>query len=98
LARLDSTVVESDYQKTYADGTLFYAGGNSPKIVNGHLTVEALTDGSFASPEHIATFDYQLSGDKFVLSGKPTRMNRNLKKVYSLTGWKEESCSEPGGE
>jgi hypothetical protein len=76
LARLDSTGVISDYQKTYADGTLHYAGENGPKIVNGHVIVEALTDGSFAGPENVATFDYQLSGGKFVLSGKPTRTKR----------------------
>ena len=76
LARLDSTGVESDYQKSYADGTLFYAGEHGPKIVNGRVIVEALADGSFAGPENVATFAYQLSGDKFVLSGKPTRTKR----------------------
>lgn len=76
LARLDSTGVESDYQKTYADGTVFYAGEHGPKIVNGQVIVEALTDGSFAGPENVATFAYQLSGGKFVLSGKPTRTKR----------------------
>lgn len=77
LARLDSTAVESDYQKSYPDGTLFYAGENGPKIVDGHVIVEALTDGSFAGPENVAAFDYQLSGDKFVLSGKPSRTKRS---------------------
>lgn len=76
LARLDSTGVESDYQKSYAEGTVFYAGLNGPKIVNGRAIVEALTDGSFAGPENVATFDYQLSGSKFVLSGKPSRRKR----------------------
>jgi hypothetical protein len=76
LARLDSTGVEGDYQKTYTGGTLFYAGENGPKIAGGHVIVEALTDGSFAWPENVATFDYQLSGGKFVLSGKPTRTKR----------------------
>jgi hypothetical protein len=73
LARLDSTGVESDYQKSYPDGIVFYAGEHGPKIVNGHVIVEALTDGSFAGPENVATFDYQLSGSKFALNGKPTR-------------------------
>ena len=76
LARLDSTGVESDYRKTYTDGTLFYAGEHGPKIVKGHVIVQALADGSFAGPENVATFDYQLSGGKFVLSGKPTRTKR----------------------
>lgn len=76
LARLDSTSIESDYQKSYANGTLFYAGENGPRIVNGHVIIEALADGSFAGPENVATFDYQLSGSKFVLSGKPSRTKR----------------------
>ena len=37
MARLDSPGVESDYQKSYPDGIVFYAGENGPKIVNGHL-------------------------------------------------------------
>jgi hypothetical protein len=78
LARLDSTGVESDYQKSYPKGMLHYAGENGPKIVNGHVIVEALTDGSFAGPENVATFDYQLSGDKFALSGKPTIKKRAI--------------------
>ena len=76
LARLDSAAVESDYRKSYPDGTIFYAGETAPQIVDGHVTVEALSDGSFAGPENTATFDYQLSGGKFVLSGKPTRKKR----------------------
>ncbi|HYO92774.1 MAG TPA: hypothetical protein VEQ40_14120 [Pyrinomonadaceae bacterium] len=77
LARIDSTGVESDYKKTYPDGTVFYAGENGPKVLNGELIVEALTDGSFASPENVASFSYKLSGDTFVLSGKPARTKRN---------------------
>jgi hypothetical protein len=69
--------VESDYKKSYANGTLHYAGENGPKIVNGHVIVESLADGSFAGPENVATFDYQLSEGKFVLSGKPTRTKRS---------------------
>lgn len=76
LARLDSIGVERDYQKSYPDGTVFYAGENGSQIVNGHVIVEALVDGSFANPEMVAAFDYQLSGGKFVLSGKPTRTKR----------------------
>ncbi|HMH42690.1 MAG TPA: hypothetical protein VK557_04355 [Pyrinomonadaceae bacterium] len=76
LARLDSAGVQSDYQKSYPEGMLQYAGEHGPKIVNGHVIVEALMDGSFAAPENVVTFDYQLSGDKFVLSGKPARTKR----------------------
>ena len=76
LARLDSTDVESDYKKSYTNGIIFYAGETAPKIVDGHLIVEALADGSFAWPENTAAFDYQLSGGKFVLRGKPTQSKR----------------------
>lgn len=76
LARLNSTAVEGDYQKSYPGGIVFYPGETGPKIVNGHVIIEALTDGSFAGPENTATFNYQLSGGKFVLSGKPTRKKR----------------------
>lgn len=76
LARLDSTAVESDYQKSNPEGTVFYAGENGPKIVDGHVIVEALTDGSFAGPENVSTFDYQLSGGAFVLSKEPVKTKR----------------------
>lgn len=78
LARLDSNDVERDYKATFTDGVVFYPGETAPKIQNGHLMAQALTDGSFASPENVATFDYKLSKGKFVLTGKPTR----TKKAY----------------
>lgn len=76
LARVDSSSLLSDYQKSYPEGMLHYAGERGPKIMKGHVIVEALMDGSFASPENVVSFDYQLSGDKFVLSGKPVRTKR----------------------
>jgi hypothetical protein len=75
-ARLDSERMESDYKKNYPHGIVFYPGEKAPKIEHGHLIVEALTDGSFAGPENIATFDYKSSAGKFILSGKPTRIKR----------------------
>lgn len=76
LARLDSDALERDYRRSYPRGVVFYAGEVGPKIVNRHVLVEALTDGSFAGPANIATFDYQLRGGRFVLSGKPTRKRK----------------------
>lgn len=76
LAQLDSTGIESDYKQAYSEGTVFYAGEHGPQIVNGRVVVQALTDGSFAGPENVATFEYRLSGGKFVLSGKPARTKR----------------------
>jgi hypothetical protein len=77
LARLGSDGVESDYQKSYPGGTVFFPGENPPKIQSGRLIIEALTDGSFASPENVATFDYQLREGRLVLSGKPARIKRS---------------------
>jgi hypothetical protein len=72
LARLDSDRVQNDYQKIYPDAVMCCAGG-APKIKKGYLIVEALTDGLFLNPENTATFNYKLSGNKFVLTGKPTK-------------------------
>jgi hypothetical protein len=72
LARLGNSGLESDYKITNPDGMVMYPAATGPKIVKGHVMVQALTDGSLAGPENVATFDYQLSGDKFVLQGKPT--------------------------
>ena len=76
LARLDSDQIESDYRKTFADGTVFSPSENAPKIENGKLLFETLTDGSFASPENVAMFDYKLSKTKFVLETEPQRHSR----------------------
>ena len=73
LVRIDSDRVLKDYQKYYRNGDLHYAGNNPPKIENGSVIVEALTDGSFACPKYVAAFAYKLIGGKFVLSGKPAR-------------------------
>ena len=73
LARLNSDRVLSDYRRYYPKGDLHYAGNSAPKINNGHLIVEALTDGSFACPEHTAIFKYRLSSGRVLLSGKPVR-------------------------
>lgn len=77
LARVNADRVLKDYVKYYPKGILHYAGVNPPKIQNGLVTVEALTDGNFACPKYTAVFKYKLSGGKFVLSGKPLRTNFN---------------------
>jgi len=73
LARLDSKDIASDYKKYYPKGFIFLLAENDVKIKNNHLIVEVLADGSYAAPESVATFDYKMSGGKFVLSGKPTK-------------------------
>lgn len=71
LARIDSDRVTKDYVKYHPKGMIHYAGTNPATVQNGHIIVEALTDGSFACPAHTSVFDYKLIGGKFVLSGKP---------------------------
>jgi hypothetical protein len=74
LARIDTEQAARDYKKYYPkNADLHYAGVNAAKIQNGLVIVEALTEGSFACPKYTAVFSYKLSGNKFVLSGKPTR-------------------------
>jgi len=74
LARIDSEQAAGDYKRYFPKNSdVHYAGLNPPKIQNGRVIVEALTEGSFACPKYTAVFSYKLSGDKFVLSGKPVR-------------------------
>lgn len=74
LARVDSAQAARDYKKYFPkNADVHYAGVNPPKIENGLVIVEALTEGSFACPKYTAVFSYKLSGGKFILSGKPTR-------------------------
>ena len=74
LARVDSAQAAKDYAKHYPkNADVHYAGINPPRIQNGLVIVEALTEGSFACPKYTAFFSYKLSGAKFILSGKPTR-------------------------
>lgn len=74
LARIDSDQVQKDYRKHFPkNADLHYAGVNPPKIQNGLVIVEALTEGSFASPKYTAVFNYKLTNGRFILSGKPTR-------------------------
>lgn len=77
LARLDSDRVLKDYQKYYPKTSLHYAGTNPPTVKNGIITIEALTEGSFACPKYTAVFNYKFSAGKFVSSGKPMRKNFN---------------------
>jgi hypothetical protein len=78
LAQLDSQTVYDDYEKTFPD-SVFCCAGNAPKLQNGHLIIQALTDGLLLNPENATTFDYQLSGDKFVLSGTPKKQKNTAK-------------------
>jgi hypothetical protein len=73
LSRLDSHGVEADHKKFYRGGFVVMLAASDLKVVKGHLILEALTDGSNASPKYVSTFDYKLRGRRFVLSGRPRR-------------------------
>ena len=73
LGRLNSVLVLNDYRRYYPDGDLHYASNSPSRIRNGHVIVEALTDGSFACPAYTTIFEYRLGRGRFQLSGKPIR-------------------------
>jgi hypothetical protein len=73
LARLDSHAAEADYKKFYPEGFVVALARSDPKIAGGQLVVEALTDGSNASPKYVSAFNYRLSGRRLVLNGRPKR-------------------------
>lgn len=73
LAELDSKDMERDYIRYYPGGFLVGITNNGVKVENGHLVIEMFAEGSNATPEYIATLDYELSGASLALSGKPKR-------------------------
>jgi hypothetical protein len=73
LARLDNQRMEIDYKKYYPNGFLFVLADTNVKVQNNHVIVEVMADGSYAYSKNIATFDYKLTGGKFVLTGKPAQ-------------------------
>lgn len=77
LARLPMSQVAEAYKNSMC------CTGEGLQIKNGHVIFEVLTDGKvILSAEKITTFDYVLSGGKFVLSGAPkSRKNTATSKM-----------------
>jgi hypothetical protein len=73
IGRIDQRQIELDYKRGYRKGIVFNLADVDPEIEAGRVEIAAYTDGSFASPANITTFDYKLTGTKFVLRGKPKR-------------------------
>lgn len=73
FAALDLNRVTEDYAKHYPDSFVFGIPPNGVTVDRGNLVVDVMTDGSFAMPKNVSTFNYKLSGDKFTLTAKPTR-------------------------
>ena len=77
LKHLNSTDLEIVYKKSNANGFIVIIGEEGARIENGKLIVEALTDGSNASPENVTTFTYKWNAGNFVLDGKPQTKPRS---------------------
>ena len=77
LAVLDNNQVTKDYNEHYPDSYVFSIPQDGVTVNNGNLVVDVMTDGSFAMPENISTFVYKLSGNKFILTAKPTKRKFN---------------------
>ena len=73
LARLNMDKATEGYEGCVC------CSGERLKSRNGHVIFEVLTDGEIIlSGKNITTFDYKLSGDKLILSGKPTKRPNKL--------------------
>ncbi len=73
LAEINGKDIERDYNRYYPKGTLWGIADNGVKVRSGRLIIERFAEGSHAAPAYIATFNYRLSGKKFILNGKPQR-------------------------
>lgn len=73
LATLDLNQVTEDFTKHYPNSFVFSIPPNGVRIDDGKLTLDVLTDGSFAMPENVSTFKYKLSSGKFKLEDKPAK-------------------------
>jgi hypothetical protein len=74
LARMDMVQAAEGYKGNVC------CTGEGLRIKNGHVIFDVLTDGKIIlSAEKVTTFDYQLSGGKFVTGGtsKSRRISRN---------------------
>ncbi len=74
LAGISDKDMERDYRANYSDAESYWGvNENGVKVKNRSLEIEALADGSHASPKYIVTLEYGLSGASFRLIGKPQR-------------------------
>jgi hypothetical protein len=74
LAGISDKDLERDYRRHYPDAESYWGvNENGVKANKGNLEIEVLADGPHASPQHIVTLEYRLSGKTLRLLGKPQR-------------------------
>jgi len=74
LAEISDKDMERDYRRYYPDAESYWGvNENGLKVKNGDLEIDVLADGPHASPQHIVTLEYHLSGETLRLVGKPQR-------------------------
>jgi hypothetical protein len=76
LAGISDKDLERDYRRHYPDAESYWGVNESGfRVKDGNLEVDVLADGPHASPKHIVTLEYRLSGETLGLIGKPQRRN-----------------------
>lgn len=74
LAGISDVDMEREYRRNYPDAESYWGiTENGLRVRNGNLEIEALADGSHASPQYIVTLEYGLSGGTLSLIGRPQR-------------------------
>ena len=74
LAAISDKDMERDYRRYYPDAESYWGiNENGLRVKDGTLEIDVLADGPHASPQHIVTLEYRLSGKALRLIGKPQR-------------------------
>lgn len=74
LAAINDKDLERDYRRNYPDAESYWGiNENGLRVKAGDLEIDVLADGPHASPKHIVTLGYHVSGAALHLIGKPQR-------------------------
>lgn len=74
LAAISDKDMERDYRRHYPDAESYWGiDANGLRVKDGNLEIDVLADGPHASPKHIVTLEYRVSGEALRLVGKPQR-------------------------
>lgn len=74
LAAISDKDMERDYRRHYPDAESYWGiDANGLRVKDGNLEIDVLADGPHASPKHIVTLEYRVSGEALRLLGKPQR-------------------------
>jgi hypothetical protein len=74
LAEITDRELERDYRRFYPETETYWGtAANGLKVGDGKIAIDVLADGPHASPKHVATMDYRLSGGHLSVVDKPER-------------------------